>query len=216
MVGGRFYLLFIHSCWKEPHSLTLGVHNESEWGGKRGPQWGDHPAGVDRGHQHQVSGTGRSHPFPAWGPLSGHWGRPALDPDLLCCLSTAGLLGRASRPALHGPPGIRSLVVILPSSLLPLCILTPPTVTPQQCSGPASSGSAKADSTGVEVRTPAPASQSCPLYPPSLPTRHAQVLDFPLASQTQDSTAPMDHTSSQTLCSALPTPWEHPRCSGSH
>lgn len=123
MVDFIYYLFIL--AGKSLHSLTLGVHDESEWGGKRGPQWGDHPAGVDRGHQHQVSGTSQSHPFPAWGPLSGRWGRPALDPDLLCCLSTAGLLGRVSRPALHGPPGIRSLVIILPSSLLPLCASSP-------------------------------------------------------------------------------------------
>lgn len=53
---------------KSSHSLTTGVNNESVGGGKRGPQWGDHPAGADRGHHHQVSVTGLSHPFLGWDP----------------------------------------------------------------------------------------------------------------------------------------------------
>lgn len=114
------YYLFIFAG-KSLHSLTLGVHNKSEWGWQRGPQWGDYPAGVDGGHQHQVSSAGWSHPFPARGPLPG-WGLSGTGPRPPCCLSTAGLSAWASHPALHGPSGIRSLV-ILPSSLLPL---TPP------------------------------------------------------------------------------------------
>lgn len=145
-------------------------------------------------------------------------GRPALDPGLPAAsplqVSRDGQAAlpctdpQASDPWLSFSPA--------PSSLSPL-----PTVTPQQCSGPPYSGSAEADwgfndSTGVEAGTLALASQSCPLYRPILPTRQGQVFDFPSASQTQNSIAPVDHTSIQTLCSALPTPWKHLECSGSH
>ena len=39
MMADFIYYLFI-LAGKSLHSLTLGVHDESEWGGKRGPQWG--------------------------------------------------------------------------------------------------------------------------------------------------------------------------------
>ena len=117
MVVDFIYYLFI-LAGKSLHSLTLGVHDESVWGGKRGPQWGDHPAGVDRRHQHQVVALA-SH------TLSRHGAPCRVVGGVQHSLSTAGLLGQASRPALHGPPGIRFLVIILPSSLLPLCASSP-------------------------------------------------------------------------------------------
>ena len=136
----------------------------------------------------------------------------ALDPDLPAASPLqVSRHGRVTLPCTAPQASDPLSFSPAPSSLSPL-----PTVTPQQCSGPPYSGSAEADwgfndSTGVEAGTPALASQSCPLYPPILPTRHGQVLDFPSALQTQNSIAPVDHTSIQTLCSALPIPTNTPQ-----